>query len=386
MNSGFDYIISSVHGIKYLNLDNKAYYKAMLDTVKKYPLNILAHLKLYDDYKDHDKIINQILKECKKKNVMLEINTSDRSIWNVEQLEYMLSLFDKYDIKYTIGSDAHKPEELGINYDLMYAYLNDNLNKRKREIEYNIVSRGTEKSGSKGYMAVTKKINKSRYILVQSHEEKNITSFKDSLKCYDYDIKTIAFSRFEMISALSLSRFNLKDNILLCGLGNVGIGALIYLLDNNYKNIDIYTKDIKAYINNTIKKLNKKYNSNIKLVDKIDRYDTYIDTTGVSSVIETIFNNIKPFRTIFLIGTPRESTYLIDPLLIHRNNLMVIGGHELKGVEKKDRIELFEKLLNNNKSNSIIKDIVHINNYEKDIFKNILKEKNNFIEVIKYDD
>ena len=45
MNSGFDYVVSSVHGVKYLNLDNAGYYKAMLDTVKKYPLNILAHLK-----------------------------------------------------------------------------------------------------------------------------------------------------------------------------------------------------------------------------------------------------------------------------------------------------------------------------------------------------
>ena len=82
MNSGFDYVVSSVHGVKYLNLDDTGYYKAMLDTVKKYPLNILAHLKLYDDYKEHDKIINQILKECKKKNVMMEINTSDRSNTN----------------------------------------------------------------------------------------------------------------------------------------------------------------------------------------------------------------------------------------------------------------------------------------------------------------
>ena len=386
MNSGFDYVISSVHGTKYLNLDNSGYYKAMLDTVKKYPLNILAHLKLYDDYKEHDKIINRILKECKKKNVMMEINTSDRSIWNIEQLNYMLDLFKKYDIKYTIGSDAHKVEELGVNYDLMYSYLDNKINKKEREIEYNIVSRGTEKSGSKGYMAITKKINKSRYLIVQGHENKNITCFKDSLKCYNYDIEIIAFSRFEMISALALSRINFKDNILLCGLGNIGISALMYLLDNNYKNIDIYTKDIKPYIENTIKKLNKKYNSNIKLVNEIGKYETYIDTTGVSTVIEMIFKDIKTFKTIFLIGTPRESNYLIDPLLIHRNNLLVVGGHELRGVEKSDRVKLFEKLLKNNNKNSLIKEIVHVNKYKDGIFEDILKEKNNFIEVVKYDD
>ena len=386
MNSGFDYVVSSVHGVKYLNLDDTGYYKAMLDTVKKYPLNILAHLKLYDDYKEHDKIINQILKECKKKNVMMEINTSDRSIWNIEQLNYMLDLFKKYDIKYTIGSDAHKVGELGVNYDLMYSYLDNKINKEDREIEYNIVSRGTEKSGSKGYMAITKKINNSRYLIVQGHENKNITCFKDSLKCYDNDIETIAFSRFEMIGALSLNRINFKDDILLCGLGNIGIGVLVYLLDNNYKNIDIYTKDIKPYIKSMIRKLNKRYDSNIKLVDEIEEHETYIDTTGVSSVIEMIFKDIKTFKTIFLIGTPRESKYFIDPLLIHRNNLMVIGGHELRGVEKTDRVELFEKLLKVNSSNELIKQIVHINRYKKDIFENILKEKNHFIEVVKYDD
>ena len=59
---GFDYIIGSVHGIKYLGLDNNGYYNAMLDLVKTYPLNVLAHLKLYDDYKNYDNIINEILK------------------------------------------------------------------------------------------------------------------------------------------------------------------------------------------------------------------------------------------------------------------------------------------------------------------------------------
>ena len=145
-------------------------------------------------------------------------------------------------------------------------------------------------------------------------------------------------------------------------------------------------QDIKPYIKSMIRKLNKRYDSNIKLVDEIEEHETYIDTTGVSSVIEMIFKDIKTFKTIFLIGTPRESKYFIDPLLIHRNNLMVIGGHELRGVEKTDRVELFEKLLKVNSSNELIKQIVHINRYKKDIFENILKEKNHFIEVVKYDD
>ena len=383
---GFDYIIGSVHGIKYLGLDNNGYYNTMLDLVKIYPLNVLAHLKLYDDYKNYDNIINEILKECKKNNIMMEINTSDRSIWNFEQLKYMMNLFDKYDIKYTIGSDAHNVEELGINYDLIYSYLNNKINNSNKEIDYSIVSRGTENSCSKGYMAITKYIDNNRYLLVQDHNEKRIINFKDSLKCYDYSIKNIAFSRFEMISALSLNRINFKDNILLCGLGNIGIGTLLYLLNNNYKNIDIYIRNIKPYILKAIKILNKKYNSNIKLVNEIGNYETYIDTTGVSEVIENLFKNIKKFKTIFLIGTPRESKYLIDPLLIHRNNLLVVGAHELNGVKRTDRIKLFNKLLEENKNNEIIDSLVNINKYKRNILNKLLENKEHFIEVIEYDD
>lgn len=261
------------------------------------------------------------------------------------------------------------------------------FNKIPREIDYSVVSRGTEKNGNKGYISISKKIDNNRYLLVQDHLERFISTFKDSFECSNYNIYNITFSRFELISALSLQKINFKDNILLCGIGNIGITCLINLLDNNYKNIDVLNNENNTYIIDMLNKLNKIYKSNINLIKTIEKeYETYIDTTGKSIVLENIFNNINNNKIIFLIGTPRESTYLIDPLLIHRKNLIVVGGHELNGIKKGDRQNIFKYLLKKNETNKIIKEIVNINDYKENIIEEILNNKTHFIEVIKYDD
>lgn len=381
MNNNFDYILGSVHGIKLLT--EEEYYKNNIDLIDSYKIDILCHLRLYDNYLEYDYLIEEIVKKCSEKNIKIEINTSDRSLWSSEQFEYMMNLFIKYQTDYVVGSDSHNVDELGTNYNLINSYFQ----KRKREIDYSIISRGTEKNGSKGYMSVSKTIDGHRYLLVQDHKEKNIVSFKDSLNCYDYDIYNIAFSRFELIPHLVLNRNNFKDNILICGLGNVGLTTLVYLLDNNYKMIDIYTNDLNQYVIEGIKILNKNYDIKLNLVDKVDKeYNTYIDTTGVSSVLQNIFENIKFNKDIFLIGTPRESKFLIDPLLIHRNNLRIIGGHELRGIDKKTRQDTFKELLQTNKDKKYLNRLINITQYDEGIIERKLQNKSNFIEVIKYDD
>lgn len=378
MSKGFDYILGSVHGIK--DLTEEEYYKRNIDLLDCYPINILCHLKLYDDYLEYNSLINNIVKKCGEKNVMIEINTSDRSIWNFEQLEYMMNLFKKYNVKYTTGSDSHKVDELGTNYELLKIYENNEKN-----IEYSIISRGTEKSGSKGYMSISKEIYGSRYLLVQDHLKRNIISLKDSLKCYDYDINNIAFSRFELIPALVLDRNKFEDKILICGLGNIGITTLVYLLDKGYKKIDIYMNDLSDYVIDGLNLLRNKYDAKLNIVDKIEEYNTYIDTTGSSIVLKNIFESIKFNKDIFLIGTPRESNYLIDPLLIHRNNLRIIGAHELKGIDKSLRRLTFKKLLDINKDKDFLQKLVNISSYEDGIIEKKIQSKSNFIEVIKYD-
>ena len=54
-----------------------------------------------------------------------------------------------------------------------------NTNK-KIKIEYTIISRGTEKYGSKGYMGITEVIDKKRYFVLTNHYEEYVKSFKDS--------------------------------------------------------------------------------------------------------------------------------------------------------------------------------------------------------------
>ena len=113
----FDFVIGGVHGYKYD--DRKTYFEYIIDMIINYDIDIVAHIKLYDDWKEYEDYLEKIAIECSKKNVMIEINSSTRSIWNEEQLEYMLKLMKKYSINYTIGSDAHHLEELMENYQIL---------------------------------------------------------------------------------------------------------------------------------------------------------------------------------------------------------------------------------------------------------------------------
>lgn len=115
MKLGFDYIIGSVHGYK--NYSKEEYYKRNLNMLDEYPTNILGHLKLWDDYLLYEKNIEEIIKKCKQKNISVEINTSTRSMWKKEQYDFMMKLLKKYKNDITYGSDAHKIEEIAINYD-----------------------------------------------------------------------------------------------------------------------------------------------------------------------------------------------------------------------------------------------------------------------------
>ena len=61
----------------------------------------------------YDDLFKEILDICNKKNVLIEINTSDRSRWDDDQLYYMLEIMKKYNVNYVYSSDAHKFEEIG---------------------------------------------------------------------------------------------------------------------------------------------------------------------------------------------------------------------------------------------------------------------------------
>lgn len=384
-NSGFDMVIGSVHGI---GKDNyKEYLQANIDMINTYPIDILGHLKLRKEYEDYKEIIEKIVKIASEKNITFDINTSDRARWNLQQLEFMLGLFKKYKTKYTIGSDAHSVEEIAYGIEEMYIKIDKILNNVKRDIEYTIVSRGTEKYGSKGYMGITTAIDNEKMLVLSKHFDRYIDTYKDSFTIpAKYSIENIAISRFELMSALAINSFLniLKDNILLIGLGNLGFTNLIYLLKNGYKNISILARKISDFQMETITELNNKYNSNITFTTEYNDYSSYIEATGSSDVIKNIMENANNNSVIFLLGTPRDEEYYINPLDINRKNLRIFGGHELNGHTREERDVLFQKLLKQNESEDFSK-YVNIYKSNKNVVEKILEKKENFIEVIKYD-
>ena len=119
--------------------------------------------------------------------------------------------------------------------------------EEKLKIEYTIISRGTEKYGSKGYMGISEVKKGKRYFVLSKHYEKEVKTLKDSFEFDDiYNIENITLSRFEIIPKITLDNKKdfINERIIICGLGNVGFASLIYLLDLGYKEIDILINNI----------------------------------------------------------------------------------------------------------------------------------------------
>ena len=258
----------------------------------------------------------------------------------------------------------------------------------KVSIEYSIVSRGTERYNNCGYMAISKIYNSNRYILNVDHNVKSAILNENDLKAKScYDIENIVFSRFQLITALTFERikYRINDDILLLGLGNIGISCLLYLLDNNFKNITVYVRNKSDNVFNLLKLVKSKYNVDINVISDFNyKYDTYIDTTGDSFVLNNVFNNSDFKNTIIILSTPRDEKYLISPLMINRKNLTVIGGHELNGINVNHRQYIFEKILEVNKTKKFLKEFINEYNYSEEKLKCIKQQKSNFIEIFKY--
>ncbi len=257
------------------------------------------------------------------------------------------------------------------------------------KIEYSAVSRGTEKYNNKGYIAITNIINNYRYIVNEDHGIEYINNTNDSLKANKkYNIYNVVLSRFELIPALMFCKNkDIQDNILLCGLGNVGFSTLLYLLDNSYKNITIYIRHNKKYIKELIDIIYKEYKVKLNIVNKINIYNsinTYIDTTGSSEVLESIFDNITFNKTVLILSTPRDDDFKISPLIINRKSIRIIGRHEFNGIEFKEREKLYNKLLKINKNKSYLNLFFNEYNYSKNRLNRIKDKKNNIIEIFKY--
>lgn len=384
-NYNFDVVIGSVHGMG--KAEYKDYLKANKDMILNYPFDVIGHLKLRKEYEEYKKEIEEIVKLASERNVRFDLNTSDRSRWNIQQLEFMLGLFEKYKAEYSLGSDAHCIEEIGYGIKEMYIKIDKIKSNAERDIEYTIVSRGTEKYGSKGYMGISKVIDGNRLFLLSKHYDKYIDTYKDSFKIpKKFDVENIAFSRFELMSALTIRKIEnmIKDNILIIGLGSLGFTCLFYLLKLGFKNIKILTRNVKEFQMEAIKLLEERFNVKLELTNEFEKNDTYIDATGNSEVIKNVFENANNGSNIILLGTPRDKEYFINPLDINRKSLAVFGGHELNGHTNEEREEILFELLNENDKEEFSK-FINIYKSNKNVVEKILNKKENIIEVIKYD-
>ena len=108
---GFDYVISSIHHYRFNN--GRDHLKAVIQMIDTCKFDIIGHLLLKYDWKDCIDLIDIILNKAKEKEIIIEINTSDRSRWKIDTLEYMIKKMNEMNIKYTIGSDAHSISEIG---------------------------------------------------------------------------------------------------------------------------------------------------------------------------------------------------------------------------------------------------------------------------------
>ena len=250
------------------------------------------------------------------------------------------------------------------------------------KINYSIVSRGTEKYNNHGYMAISFD-KENGYLFNSDHMTTNLTVKNDTLIFKNnYSISNIAISRFAIISRILLERVNVKDNILICGLGNVGFSLLLELLKMGYKNISVYSRSIA----NDLSELENNYSVKINITNKItNKFNTYIDTTGSSTILSTVFNTVSPLSMIIILSTPREEKFLINPLMINRKSLSIYGAHEIFGVDLEFRKKLYNEILEENKSiEKLLNKYIDIHTYSEKELTNIKNKKSNFIDILKY--
>lgn len=237
--------------------------------------------------------------------------------------------------------------------------------------KFSVVSIGTEKSGSKGYINITSlHDNGTRTIYPTPHFNKKIKVNKKSLTVSgELSIEQIAFCRFQLIPAIVVNDINVKKYNKICIVGGGALGIVTYfeMLRKNLENMYLKTRreELKTFFGNSINWSK----------DNLSEYDCIIDCTGEGKIINNIIDVAKPFTTIILIGTPRKN-YNINLLKIHRKNLRIYGGHELTDISEQLRQSLLNELSAWHISNNIdINRYVRIHNSTRFNLKKILKHK-----------
>lgn len=250
------------------------------------------------------------------------------------------------------------------------------------KINYSIISRGTEKSVKHGYMCISK--NRGLSGIFNIDHGTNKSQIEPDTILFDgskYSIENIALSRFQIITSLTYERFKFKDNILITGCGNIGFSCLIFLLNKGYRNITILSRN-----KHNFNEIEKHFKTKISKTNMIsNRYNTYIECSGDKKILEEIIAESGYVKDIVILSTIRDSNSMIKPIDINRKNLILIGGHELNGINLSLRNDHFTKLLiENKKIEKILPRYISISKFNKNLVSKLLQKKKKNIDIIKY--
>ncbi len=142
LNADVDYLIGSVHFLDHWGFDNpefireyesrdiddiwKEYFTQIEFMAKSGLFDIVAHLDLMKVFKflpqtDIKTLALNTIKAIKKSNMVVEINSAGyrKPINEAYPSREILELCYEYEVDITFGSDAHKPNQVGLNSDKM---------------------------------------------------------------------------------------------------------------------------------------------------------------------------------------------------------------------------------------------------------------------------
>lgn len=135
----FDYVFGSVHYINGWGFDNPkfltewekhdinkvylAYYKNVTAMAETGLYDIVAHIDLVKKFsylptRPFDEEINEVILSVKKANMILEVNTSGlrKPVHEIYPSEFILKVARDYDVPVVVGSDAHRPQDVGADF------------------------------------------------------------------------------------------------------------------------------------------------------------------------------------------------------------------------------------------------------------------------------
>lgn len=141
-----DYVIGSVHFIDDWNFDGdrslygkwpnnevyRMYFERVQQAAKSGLFDIIGHFDLIKKLNcwpesDQTHLFDETLKVVKEANVVLELNTSglDRPCGEFFPSQKILDLAFRNGLQVTLGSDAHRPEQVARHFDLAVKMLKD---------------------------------------------------------------------------------------------------------------------------------------------------------------------------------------------------------------------------------------------------------------------